>query len=165
LVVDIVDLTDVVRSAVEVAQGLPKAPPIRVKVGAGVVTVRGDAGRLEQVFLNLLANAMEHAPGSKTIDVTIVSSDGWAEVAVRDRGPGVSADGIGTMFDPYTRLGDPQQTPGLGLGLYVAREIITAHQGEIEARSRVGKGTVMTVRLPVAERRSPSKRVRGRRAG
>ena len=162
---DVVDLTAVVRSAVEVAQVLPKAPPIRVKVGVDPVTVRGDAGRLEQVFLNLLANAMEHAPGSKTIDVTIGSSDGRAEVAVRDRGPGVSADGIRTMFDAYTRLGDPHQTPGLGLGLYVAREIVTAHEGEIEARSRVGKGTVVTVRLPVAERRSARGRARGRRAG
>ena len=162
---DVVDLTAVVRSAVEVAQVLPKAPPIRVKVGVDPVTVRGDAGRLEQVFLNLLANAMEHAPDSKTIEVTIGSSDGRAEVAVRDRGPGISADGIRTMFDAYTRLGDPHRTPGLGLGLYVAREIVTAHEGEIEARSRVGKGTVMTVRLPVAERRSARGRARGRRAG
>ncbi len=127
--------------------------------------MRGDAGRLEQVFLNLLANATEHAPDSKTIEVTIGSSDGVAEVAVRDRGPGISADGIRTMFDAYTRLGDPHQTPGLGLGLYVAREIVTAHEGEIEARSRVGKGTVVTVRLPVAERRGSGGRARGRGAG
>ena len=162
---DVVDLTAVVRSAVEIAQVLPKAAPIRVKVGVDPVTVRGDAGRLEQVFLNLLANATEHAPDSKTIEVTIGSSDGVAEVAVRDRGPGISADGIRTMFDAYTRLGDPHQTPGLGLGLYVAREIVTAHEGEIEARSRVGKGTVVTVRLPVAERRSARGRASGRRAG
>ena len=56
------------------------------------------------------------------------------------------------MFDAYTRLGQPHRAPGLGLGLYVAREIVTAHGGEIEATSRVGKGTVMTVRLPLAGR-------------
>ena len=58
------------------------------------------------------------------------------------------------MFEPYTRLGHPHRAPGLGLGLYVAREIVTAHGGEIEATSRIGKGTVMTVRLPLAVRRS-----------
>ena len=163
---EVVDLTAVVRSAVEIAQVLPKAAPIRVKVGVDPVTVRGDAGRLEQVFLNLLANAMEHAPGSKTIDVTIGSSDGRAEVAVRDRGTrglGRRTSGRCSMRIPGSV--NPHQTPGLGLGLYVAREIVTAHEGEIEARSRLGKGTVVTVRLPVAERRSARGRASGRRAG
>ena len=64
LLLEVVDLVAVVRSAVEVAQVLPKAPPIRVTAGREPVRVRADPGRLEQVFLNLLANAMEHAPGS-----------------------------------------------------------------------------------------------------
>jgi len=126
--------------------------------------VRADPGRLEQVFLNLLANAMDHAPDSKTIEVTVKQSDGHAEVAVRDHGPGVSAEGIRTMFDAYTRLGHPHRA-GLGLGLYVAREIVTAHEGEIEARSRVGKGTVLTVRLPVADGTTRRARGRGRAVG
>jgi two-component system, chemotaxis family, CheB/CheR fusion protein len=165
LLVEVVDLASVVRSAVEVAQVLPKAPPIRVKAGSEPVSVRADPGRLEQVFLNLLANAMEHAPDSKTIDITVKQSDGRAEVAVRDQGPGISAEDIRTMFDAYTRLGHPHRAPGLGLGLYVAREIVIAHHGEIEATSRVGKGTVMTVRLPIVDRASPRPRGRRRKAG
>ncbi len=148
-----VDLPSVVRSAVEVAQVLPKAPPIRVKASREPVRVRADSGRLEQVFLNLFANAMEHAPTSATIDVTIKISGGFAEVAVRDHGEGIDAKDIRTMFEAYTRLGQPHRAPGLGLGLYVAREIVTAHGGEIEATSRIGKGTVVTVRLPLADRR------------
>jgi signal transduction histidine kinase len=54
------------------------------------------------------------------------------------------------MFEAYVRLGQPHRAPGLGLGLYLSREIVTAHGGEIEATSRIGKGTVMTVRLPLA---------------
>jgi signal transduction histidine kinase len=104
------------------------------------------------VFLNLLANAMEHAPGTGTIGVTIKAVGGQAEVAVRDHGPGVADENIRTMFDAYTRLGHPNRAAGLGLGLYVAREIVTAHGGEIEAKSRIGKGTVMTVRLPLTKR-------------
>jgi signal transduction histidine kinase len=75
-------------------------------------------------------------------------------VVVRDHGPGVAADEIRTMFDAFTRLGHPHRAPGLGLGLYVAREIVTAHGGEISARSRIGEGTVMTVRLPLVDRRA-----------
>ena len=154
LLLESVDLAAVVRSAVEVAQVLPKAPPIRVTAGPEPVRVRADPGRLEQVFLNLLANAMEHAPGSETIDVTLKTSGPRAEVAVRDHGAGIAAEDIRKMFEPYTRLGQPHRAPGLGLGLYVAREIVTAHGGEIEAKSRIGKGTVMTVRLPLAGRRA-----------
>ena len=63
LMLDVVDVVAIMRSAVEVAQVLPKAPPIRLAGDAGPVRVRADPGRLEQVFLNLLANAIEHAPG------------------------------------------------------------------------------------------------------
>ena len=148
-----VDLAAVVRSAVEVAQILPKAPPIELTAGPKPVRIRADAGRLEQVFLNLLVNAIEHAPGSGAIAVAVTAVDDHAEVTIRDQGAGVTAKDIRTMFEPYTRLGNPHRAPGLGLGLYVAREIATAHGGEIEATSRLGKGTVMTVRLPLANRR------------
>jgi two-component system CheB/CheR fusion protein len=150
---EVVDLSDVVRSAVEIAQVLPKAPPIRVRASREAVLVRVDKGRLEQVFLNLFANAMEHAPGSGTIEVSVKIVAGDAVVTVRDHGDGIAAKDIRTMFEAYTRLGQPHRAPGLGLGLYVAREIVMAHGGEIDATSRIGKGTAMTVKLPLAERR------------
>nr|MBA2299216.1 sensor histidine kinase [Chloroflexota bacterium] len=105
----------------------------------------------------LLTNAFEHAPGSGTVEVKVTSSDGHGVVAVRDHGPGVAGKDIRTMFEAYTRLGHPRRAPGLGLGLFVAREIVTAHGGEIEVSSRVGKGTVMKVRLPLASRRGGGK--------
>ena len=156
LLLDVVDLSAVVRSVVDVAQVLPKAPPIHVTAGRRSVPVRADPGRLEQVFLNLLANAMEHAPGSGSIEVSVRSVGGRAVATVRDHGPGVAGEHLRTMFDAYTRLGQPHRAPGLGLGLYVAREIVTAHGGEIEASSKLGSGTTMTVRLPLADRRLPS---------
>jgi two-component system sensor histidine kinase MtrB len=130
-------------------------PPIRVIAGTRRILVRADPGRLEQVFLNLLANAIEHAPGSAVISVTIKSSARHAEVSVADQGAGIAARDLRTIFEAYTRVGQPRAAPGLGLGLYVAREIVTAHGGEIKAASRPGKGTVMTVRLPLADRTPP----------
>jgi len=163
LQLDLVDLATVVRSAVEVAQVLPNAPSIKVTAPRSQVLVQADPERLEQVFLNLLVNAIEHAPESGPIGVAVRVAGGRAVVAVRDHGPGVSADDIRTMFEAFTRLGHPHRSPGLGLGLYLAREIVTAHGGEIQATSRIGKGTVMTVRLALAD--GPTRRTTGRRPG
>ena len=113
------------------------------------------------MLLNLLTNAMEHAPRSATINVTVRATADLGVVTVRDQGPGIAAKDLRTMFEPYTRLESTHRSPGLGLGLYVAREIVTAHGGEIEAASNLGDGTVLTVRLPLARRRtdaSPTQR-------
>ncbi len=149
---DRIDVSAVVRTAVEVAQVLPRAPTIRVKAPPTGVFVRADPGRLEQVFLNLLANAIEHAPASKTIEVVVKRSRRHAVIEVRDHGPGIASEDLRAMFEAYTRLGKPHRGSGLGLGLYVAREIVTAHGGEIEATSVVGTGTVLTVQVPLARR-------------
>ena len=164
LLLDVIDAAAVVRTAVDVAEVLPKAPPIHVTTGRAAVPVRADHGRLEQVFLNLLANAMEHAPGSGAIEVAVKTSGGYAVITVRDHGPGIAAKDLRTMFDAYARLGHPHRAAGLGLGLYVAREIVTAHGGDIDATSHLGAGTVITVRLPLADRRArgASKGPRGR---
>ena len=152
LEVDRIDVSSVVRTAVEAAEVLPRAPTIHLKAPARGVFVKGDSGRLEQVFLNLLSNAIEHAPASKTIDVEVRRSGRRAEIEVRDHGPGIASEHLRTMFDAYTRLGQPHRGSGLGLGLYVAREIVTAHGGEIEATSVVGNGTALTVQIPLAGR-------------
>jgi signal transduction histidine kinase len=152
LQLDRIDVSSVVRTAVDGAQVLPRAPTIKVSTPPRGVFVQADPGRLEQVFLNLLSNAIEHAPGSKTIEVEVKRSGRRAEISVRDFGPGVASEHLRTMFEAYTRLGQPHRGSGLGLGLYVAREIVTDHGGEIEATSIVGTGTLLTVRLPLAGR-------------
>jgi two-component system CheB/CheR fusion protein len=145
-----VDLVEIVRAATEVSAVLADAPPIRFSARPASVTVRGDAGRLEQVFLNLLANAVEHAPGSTSIDVAVRRSGGSAVVEVRDHGDGIAAEDVSLVFEAYTRLRHPQSVTGLGLGLFVSREIVIAHGGSITATSRLGDGTTIAVRLPVA---------------
>ena len=149
---DRIDVAEVARSAVEVAQVLPRAPKIQFKAPPRGVFVQADPGRLEQVFLNLLSNAIEHAPASKTIEVEVKRSGRHALIEVRDHGPGIASEDLRTMFDAYTRLGQPHRGSGLGLGLYVAREIVTAHGGEIEASSVLGTGTVLAVQLPFVGR-------------
>jgi two-component system, chemotaxis family, CheB/CheR fusion protein len=145
-----IDLVSVVRDAVDVAGTLPNAPTIRVLPTSGPIRLQGDAVRLEQVFVNLLSNAVEHASTSPTIDVTVSRSGPIAVVEVRDHGPGIPGDVLPLLFMPYSRLGH-KPSSGLGLGLYLAREIVAAHGGTIEAESKIGEGTAIVVRLPLGK--------------
>jgi two-component system CheB/CheR fusion protein len=148
-----IDLVAVVREAVKVAEALPNRPPIQVSPARGPILIQADAGRLEQVFLNILANAIEYAATSPTIDLTIRRSGSSAIVEVRDHGPGIASNVLPQLFQPYTRLGS-KPSAGLGLGLYLARQIVTAHGGTIEAESSLGEGTAIVVRLPVGKPRA-----------
>jgi signal transduction histidine kinase len=147
-----IDLIAVVSDAVAVAGTLPNAPAIRVLPTRGKIMLHGDAVRLEQVFVNLLSNAVEHAPTSPTIDVTVSKSGSIATVEVCDQGPGIPSDVLPLLFKPYARLGQ-KSSSGLGLGLYLAREIVTAHGGTIAAESNLGEGAVIIVRLPLGKRK------------
>jgi signal transduction histidine kinase len=149
LVVESLDIVDVVKRAIEVSEGLPDVPPIHVAKAPRSLRLKGDAGRLEQVFVNVLGNAVEHAAGTPTIEVSITRSGQWAVVEVRDSGPGIATAELPLVFQPYVRIGG-KRTAGLGLGLYLAREIVTAHDGTIEIASRRRRGTTITARLPVA---------------
>jgi signal transduction histidine kinase len=151
------DLVTVVRDAVEVAEGLPNVPTIRFAAPAGEINILADTGRLEQVFVNLLSNAVEHAPKSPTIEVTVSRSGTMAVIEVCDHGPGIVAEELPLLFQPYTHLGK-KPSSGLGLGLFLAREIVTAHGGTIEAESSFGEGTSITVRLPLAKARAGRRR-------
>ncbi len=148
-----IDLISVVRAAVEVAEMMSNAQTIRVSPTAGPILIRADSGRLQQVFVNILSNTIEHASSSPTIDVTIRRSGSVAVVEVQDHGPGIAGKELPLLFKPYTRLGH-KSSGGLGLGLYLAREIVTAHGGTIEAESTLGEGTLIVVRLPIGKSRT-----------
>jgi two-component system, chemotaxis family, CheB/CheR fusion protein len=163
LVARTIDLVAVVCDAIAVAETLPKAPPINMEPPRGPILVRADAGRLEQVFVNLLANAIEHAATS-TIDVTVRQTGSFATVEVRDHGPGIPSNVLPQLFQPYALIGK-RPSSGLGLGLYLAREIVTAHGGSIDAASSLGEGTVIVVRLPVGKARESVEVGMGSEAG
>lgn len=108
-----------------------------------------DAQQLEQVFFNLLRNALEAVPDGGRIGVTLTVDDAWVNVSVLDNGVGIPAETLGRVFDPYVTT----KEKGNGLGLMIVRRIVQAHGGGIDCASRPGEGTCFTVRLPRAERR------------
>ena len=145
------DLVQVVAHSVELAQVLAEGQSIALEAGDDPVMAAGDAGRLEQVLLNLLTNAIAYAPGTERIDVAVRSAEGVAEIVVRDAGPGIPVESLETIFERFTQI-NPAERPGragLGLGLYIAREIVKAHGGTISAASSPGDGATFTIRLPL----------------
>jgi signal transduction histidine kinase len=112
------------------------------------VTGRLDEARVAQVVRNLLDNAVKFG-GGKPIDVTLSVDGGEAVLSVRDRGVGIPADRLSSIFHPFERAVPKEHYGGLGLGLYVAKAIVDAHQGSISVTSAPGEGSTFTVRLPL----------------
>ena len=112
----------------------------------------GDELRLEQVFQNLLDNAVKYSPGGGTVLVRVSAGDGQAQVDVTDQGIGVPADALPRLFQQFYRAAnaDTRGARGLGVGLYIVREIVGLHGGSVAVTSEESAGSTFTVRLPLA---------------
>lgn len=118
---------------------------------SGISKVMGDRLELHRLFTNLIGNAIKFTDtGSVTIRITpATASDEYITVEVADTGPGIPVEEQGTLFERF-RQGS-HKSSGSGLGLYLSRRIVEAHQGTILMNSEVGKGSVFTVRLPIKQ--------------
>ena len=111
-----------------------------------LTAITGDEGQLSQVFLNLGINALQAMPAGGALVVRTRLDRGWAEVAVEDSGPGIEADIVPHIFDPYFTT----HPRGVGLGLAIAHRIVEGHRGTMDVETAAGRGTTMIVRLPQA---------------
>jgi signal transduction histidine kinase len=120
---------------------LTSVPPVRP------VWIRADAGRIQQVLMNLLMNAAKYTDPGGVVRLSAKYHDGFVTIAVRDNGRGIEPAFLPHIFDLFTRgAGD---RAGFGVGLSVARRLIELHQGRIEARSEgPGAGSEFIVVLP-----------------
>jgi PAS domain S-box-containing protein len=116
----------------------------------GPLMVSWDCVRLEQLLTNLLANAIKYAPG-KPIDVVLARAPDALTLAVSDRGIGIAAEALPRIFERFER-GIGSKRDGLGLGLYIAREIAQAHGARLEAASEPGLGSTFTLTFPTPTR-------------
>jgi CheY-like chemotaxis protein/nitrogen-specific signal transduction histidine kinase len=145
-------LDRVIDGAVEALQhvAVSKGVTIRVQLIRDLATIQGDPDRLQQVMLNVLANAIKFTPAHGTIDVELASEPDVMQITVRDNGQGIAPEFLPHIFDQYQQS-ERGETPtsGLGLGLAIARHVIELHGGTIEARSDGhGHGATFVVRLP-----------------
>jgi len=108
-----------------------------------------DVGQIQQVFINILLNAIEAMPQGGTLTVSSVVEDEMAAVRFTDTGIGIPEENLPKILDPFFTT--KEQGRGTGLGLSVSYGIIERHRGKLEVKSRVGKGTTFTVKLPIKE--------------
>jgi signal transduction histidine kinase len=122
---------------------------IDLKLNAPGLQIQADPTRLAQVFENLLGNASKYAPGSPiTISLDLVNDQ--ALITVADHGPGIPPEHLENIFKRFYRVpNNNTSVRGSGLGLYICRRIIRAHDGEIEAASTLGEGTTFKIYLPI----------------
>jgi len=148
-----VDLCRLVRAALAACK--PAAQHQQAELCAdlldGPVWICADESRLQQALSRLVANALYSAGEGGVVEValSVEPDNGPAVIAVRDSGPGLSADELRHIFDPFYQIGQGMQGEGVSLGLTLARQIIELHQGTIQAESLVGGGMAFAVRLPI----------------
>ena len=122
---------------------------INIEMNKNVPPIIGDPGRLAQMLENLISNAVKYAPNSDVV-IEVHKEKEYACISVKDHGPGIPEQYIDHLFERFYRL--PNQAPnvhGSGLGLYICKQIVQAHQGFISATSLMGQGTSFDVRLPL----------------
>jgi two-component system, NtrC family, sensor kinase len=116
---------------------------------ASVPDVMGDSGKLEQVFINVLANAAEAMGEGGRISLFTAHHNGMVEACITDSGPGIKAENISRVFDPFFTT--KEIGSGTGLGLSICYGIINQHHGSIQVSSTVGLGTTVTIKIPTRE--------------
>jgi signal transduction histidine kinase len=151
-----IDLEATIASAIETAQPMiaSRGHHLTVVTPPNAAVVDGDAGRLTQVFANLLVNAAKFTDDGGRISVSIEREPPWVLVKVRDSGIGIAREMLPHVFDAYVQAerGSGASKGGLGLGLALARHLIELHGGTVNAYSEgPGQGSEFVVRLPASQ--------------
>jgi two-component system phosphate regulon sensor histidine kinase PhoR len=149
-----VDLSLLCRRVAEQVQVTTSEHQIRLEL-PDTLTCTCDAGRIEQVLVNLLNNAVKYSPRGGEIALTLHQLDAYARIAVRDRGIGIPREVQERLFERFYRGPNVTTiTSGLGLGLYICAQIVALHDGRIWVESEPGQGSTFYVDLPLARQDS-----------
>jgi signal transduction histidine kinase len=148
------DLRKITDSVVKDHQLTTRRHTITIK-GPEHLPVRGDPTRLKQVLNNLLSNAIKYSPQGGPIEVRLRANeaDNTAIIYIRDNGLGIDPQDVPKLFDRYSRIQRRETVaiPGSGLGLYIAHQIVEAHEGEMSLQPAPGKGTIAEVCIPLLD--------------
>lgn len=149
-----IDLNDVVRDLMDQTEPLAEERGVRLRPNLnGGARVEADPGRVRQLLLILIDNALRHTPEGGEVSVDVARRNGRARVVVADSGEGIPAADLPHIFERFYRADKARnrENGGSGLGLAIAKWIVDAHKGEIAVKSAEGKGTEVAVSLPAVD--------------
>lgn len=149
LSLSIVDLNTIVSETVESMRTLSLTHKINLDLSPDKLKIFGDRNRLEQVIINLVNNGIKYSPDADTINVKVSCNPSFAIVSVEDFGIGITREDLGRLFDRFYRASTPFLTSGLGIGLYISRNIVKRHGGELKVESEYGKGSRFYFTIPL----------------
>ncbi len=157
----VVDINSTCEEAVERISSLAESRNMTVHLATdGAVPFRADPEDLQLVWTNLLENAVRYSPEGASVEVVVTHDERNAKVIFQDHGAGIAAADLPHIFERFYR-GDHSRTRatgGFGLGLAIAKALVEAYGGNIRADSTPGKGTLMTVELPISTGPSSGKK-------
>ncbi|HWR89867.1 MAG TPA: ATP-binding protein [Dissulfurispiraceae bacterium] len=140
-----VSINDVIRKTVKLAEIDALNISIRLELSAAIPTVQADASSMKQIFLNLIKNAGEACASDCELIIRTAYVAPWVRISFSDNGPGMAEEIIDRVFEPFFTT----KVSGMGVGLAISRRIVEAHNGRIEVKNILPKGTEFSILLPV----------------
>jgi len=146
------DINEVIGKSIDLISHQASLQNVKIdkKIKPDLPKIMIDMGQIQQVFINILLNAIEAMPQGGTLIVSSGAEDEMVAIRFTDTGIGIPQENLPKILDPFFTT--KKQGKGTGLGLSVSYGIIERHRGKLEVRSKVGKGTTFTVKLPIKEK-------------
>lgn len=153
LELDSCDLNEILHNALQMVSlaAQKKSTQIRLETADALPALLIDSAKMEQVFMNIIANAVEYSPPHSTVMVRILPDDRQVLIQVQDQGPGIPQDEIQNLFHAYGKT-SARKTAGersIGLGLAISRKIVDQHGGKITVTSQINEGSLFEIHLPL----------------
>jgi len=145
------DIQDIIGIVLRQYEGILDKRPLKINIPPDLPLIEVDSALIEQVFVNILDNAVKYSPPESEISITVAKKDSEMEITVADKGEGLPPEHEGKVFDKFYRMHSPGYVSGTGLGLSICKGIIEAHGGRIWANNRFGGGELFIFTLPCKE--------------
>jgi signal transduction histidine kinase len=146
-----IPLNNLIIESVESARQLSSQHEITYSLPSTEVMLQVDVGKVTQVFMNIISNAIKYSPPGSRIEIVAEKLAADVRISIKDHGIGLAKENLDNIFLQFYRIASLENRPeGLGLGLYLCKQYVEAHHGTIWAESRVGEGTTIHISLPVS---------------
>lgn len=146
------DMVTFVRETIEQFQYGVRSHYIALDTNENSLMISADRQRIEQVMINLLSNAVKYSPKADLVNVTVVGGPQSITVRVQDFGMGIKKEQQERIFSRFYRVEDmASHISGLGIGLFISRQIVSRHHGSLSVESEAGKGSVFSFELPISK--------------